>query len=57
MLQHLLKRLHFHTNYTKTELILKMDFTVYFWEFALDSEEVKCNNIIYKSADLSSAPI
>lgn len=57
MLQRLLKRLHFHTNYTKTELILKMDFTVYFWEFALDSEEVKCNNIIYKSADLLSAPI
>lgn len=57
MLQHLLKRLHFHTNYTKAELISEMDFTVFFWEFVLDSEVVKYHNINYKSADLLSAPI
>lgn len=57
MLQHLLKRLHVHANYTKAELILEMDFTIFFWEFVLDSETVKYHNINHKSADLLSAPI
>lgn len=41
MLQHPLKRLYFHDNYTKAELIFEVDFVVFFWESLLDLDIVK----------------
>lgn len=41
MLQRPLKRLFFHANYSKAELIFEVDFAVFFWESLLGLDIVK----------------